>query len=90
MSFFKFSIIVMRCDLKLESGFSCVLGYSELSVVGELVSDDAKYPLFLWHIFLPIAIWLSLVLAGLAVSHCGLSLLQACVSILLGDQFSLR
>ena len=38
---------------------------------------------------LPFAIWLSLVLAGLAVSDCGLSLLQACVSVLLGDQFSL-
>ena len=37
---------------------------------------------------LPLAIWLSLVLAGLAVSDCGLSLLQACVSVLLGDQFS--
>jgi hypothetical protein len=40
--------------------------------------------------FLPLllTIWLSLVLAGLAVSDCGLSLLQACVSVLLGDQFS--
>ena len=38
---------------------------------------------------LPLTIWLSLVLAGLAVSDCGLSLLQACVSVLLGDQFSL-
>ena len=40
---------------------------------------------------LPFTIWLSLLLAGagLAVSDYGLSLLQACVSILLGDQFSL-
>ena len=38
---------------------------------------------------LPLIIWLSLVLTGLAVSDCGLSLLQACVSILLGDQISL-
>jgi hypothetical protein len=38
---------------------------------------------------LPFAIWLSLVLTGLAVSDCGLSLLQASVSVLLGDQFSL-
>ena len=37
---------------------------------------------------LPLDIWLSVVLAGLAVSDCGLSLLQACVSVLLGDQFS--
>jgi hypothetical protein len=42
--------------------------------------------------FLPLTliIWISLVLAGLAVSDCGLSLLQACVSVLLGDQFFLR
>ena len=38
---------------------------------------------------LPLAIWLYLVLAGLAVSDCDLSLLQACVSVLLEDQFSL-
>jgi hypothetical protein len=37
---------------------------------------------------LPLAIRLSLVLAGLAVSHCGLLLLQVCVLVLLGDQFS--
>ena len=39
---------------------------------------------------LPLAIWLSLVLAGLAVSDSGLSLLLTCVSELLGDQFSPR
>ena len=41
--------------------------------------------------FLPLSLttWLSLVLTGLAVSDCGLSLLQVCVSVLLGDQFSL-
>jgi hypothetical protein len=40
--------------------------------------------------FLPfsLAIWLSLVSAGLDVSDYGLSLLQAAVSVLLGDQFS--
>ena len=38
---------------------------------------------------LPLAIWLSLVLVGLAVCDCGLSLLQAYVSTLLGDQLSL-
>ena len=40
--------------------------------------------------FLPLflSIWLSLVLAGLAVSAYGLSLMQACVSVLLVDQFS--
>jgi hypothetical protein len=41
--------------------------------------------------FLPLllAISLSLVLVGLAVSDCGLFLLQACVSVLLGYQLSL-
>ena len=39
---------------------------------------------------LPLAIWLSLVLVGLAVSDCDLSLLQASVSVLLGDQLFLR
>jgi hypothetical protein len=38
---------------------------------------------------LPLFIWLSLVLAYLVVSGCGLSLLQAYVSVLLGDQLSL-
>ena len=37
---------------------------------------------------LPLVTWLFLVLAGLAVSDCGLSLLQASVPLLLGDQFS--
>ena len=45
--------------------------------------------LLLMFLPLPLAIWLSLVLAGLAVSDCGLSFLQACLSELLGDQFSL-
>ena len=60
-------------------------------MVGELGSDIAKSNWFLLLMFLclPFAIWLSLVLAGLAVSNFGLSLLQACVSVLLGDQFSL-
>ena len=38
---------------------------------------------------LPLDIWLSLVLAGLAVSDGGLSLLQACVSVFLEVQFFL-
>jgi hypothetical protein len=40
-------------------------------------------------LYLPFTIWLSLVLAALAVSDYGLSVLQACVSVFLGDQFSL-
>jgi hypothetical protein len=49
-------------------------------------SDYAKQPWFLLLMFstLLFAIWLSLVLAGFAVSDYGLSLLQACVSVLLG------
>ena len=38
---------------------------------------------------LPFAFCLYLVLAGFAVSDCGLSVLQASVSVLLGDPFSL-
>ena len=38
---------------------------------------------------MPFAIWFSLVLADLAVSDYGLSVPQAYVSVLLGDQFSL-
>jgi hypothetical protein len=42
MSFLMSSIIIMRCDFKSQSCFSGVLGYSGLSAVGELGSDDAK------------------------------------------------
>ena len=38
---------------------------------------------------LPFAIWLSVVLAGNAVSDCALSVMQASVSVLLRDRFSL-
>jgi hypothetical protein len=60
-------------------------------VVGELVSDDAKCSWFLLLMFLPLpfTISLSLVLPGLAVSDCGLSLLHASVSVVLGKNFSL-
>ena len=59
--------------------------------MGDLGSDDALSPCFLLVMFLclPFAICLSLVLAGLAVSDCGLSVLQAYVSVLLGSLFSL-
>jgi hypothetical protein len=39
-------------------------------------------------LYLPLVIWLSVVLAGLAISDCGLCLLQASMSVLLGDQLS--
>ena len=82
-------IIIMRYDFKPKSCFSGVLVYPGLAVVGGLGSDDAMWPWFLLLKFFPLAIQFSLVLAGLAVSDYGLSLLQACVSVLLGDQFSL-
>ena len=61
-----------------------------LTVVGELDSDHAMSPWFLLVMFLYLlfAIELSLVLAVVAISDCGLSVLQACVYILLEDQFS--
>ena len=53
-------------------------------IVGVLGSDDALLPWFLlvMNLCLPLAISLSLVLAGFVVSV--FSALQACVSILLG------
>ena len=67
-----------------------MLGYPGFAVVGELGSDGAMLPWFLLVMFLclPFAIWLSLVLAGVAVSDCGLSVMQASVSVLLGELFS--
>ena len=69
--------------------FQCV--YPRLAVVGELGSDATMSPWFLMVMFLhlPFTISLSLVLAGLVVSDYGLFILQACVSVLLGDYFSL-
>ena len=76
---------------KFRSCFSGVLGYPGLAVVEELGSDGAMLPWFLLVMFLhlPFSIHLSLVLVGLAVSDCGLSVLQACVSVLLEFLFSL-
>jgi hypothetical protein len=53
-------------------------------VLGELGSDDAKYLWFQLPMFLPLSlvIWLFLLLADLAASDCGLSLLQAHLSVL--------
>ena len=67
-----------------------MLGYPGLAVIGELGSDEANLPWFLLLMFfpLPLTIWLSLVLAGLAVIDRGLSFFQVCVFVLLGDQFS--
>ena len=46
-------------------------------MVGELCSDDVKQPWFLLLVFLPLTIWLSLVLPALAVSDWTLSLLSS-------------
>ena len=91
MSFFKSSFSIMRFDFKSKPCFSSVLGYLGLAVLVELNLNDAMSPWFLLVMFLhlPFAIWLSLVLAGLAVSDSDLSVLQACVSVFFGDQFSL-
>jgi hypothetical protein len=91
MSFLNFPIIFMRCDFN-QSCSSGVLGYTGLTVVGKLGSDDAKQPWFLLLMFLslPFTTWLSLGLGGLAVFDCGLSLLQVSVSVHLGDQFFLE
>ena len=84
MSFLNSSISTRRFDFKYRSCFSGVLRYPGLAVVGELGSDDSMILWFLLVMFLhlPFAMWLSLVLAGVAVSDCGLS-------VLLGDLFSL-
>ena len=78
----------MRCDFKSSSCFSDVMAYSGFAVVGELGSDGAILPwlllVMIWH--LPLVTLLSPVLAGLAVSN--FSVLQACVSVLLGFPFS--
>ena len=61
-----------------------MLWYTELEFDGELGSDGAMLVLFLLVFFLslPFATWLSLFLAGVAVSDC-------VFSVLLGDPFSL-
>ena len=83
MSFLKSSISIMRCDFESRFCFSGMVGYPGLAVFGELHSDGAMLPCFLLVIFLhlPFSIWLSLVLAGVIVSDCGLS-------VFLGDPFS--
>lgn len=56
-----------------------MLGYPGLPGVGEFGSDVAKYHLLLLLMFLslPLPIWLSLMLTGLAISDWSLSLLWA-------------
>ena len=90
MPFLKFPISIMRCDFKSSSCFSSVFGYPGFAVVGELGSDDAMLSWFLlvMILHLPFAIQFSLVLACLAVSDFGLSVLQAVYMYSL-DSFSL-
>ena len=87
MSFLKSSISNMRCDFKSSSCFSDVMEYAGFAVVGELGSDGAMLPwlLLVMILHLPLAILLSQVLAGLAISI--FSVLQDCVSLLLGFPF---
>ena len=65
----------MRFDFKSRSCFSGVSAYPGLAVVRELGSDGIMLPWILLVMFLhlPFAIWLSLVLAGAAVSDGSLS-----------------
>jgi hypothetical protein len=42
IEYFFISIIIMRCDFKSKSCFSCVMGYPALAVMEELGSDEAK------------------------------------------------
>jgi len=87
----------MRCDFKTKSCLSDVLRCIVLAVVGELGSHDAKYSWFLLlkFLYLPLAIWLSLMLVGLAASNWRVSFLCAHepvisgVRAVLGDQLSL-
>ena len=76
---------------KSGSCFSGVLGCPGLAVLGQLVVDGTMLPWFVLAMILclPFAICFSLVFAGVAVSDCGLSAMQASVSALLGDLFSL-
>ena len=68
-----------------------MLGYSGLAIIGGLGLDGAMLPWFLliMFLYLAFAIWLSLVLAGVAVSDSDLSVRQTFVFVLLVDQFSL-
>ena len=89
MSFSKSYINNTRYDFKFSSCFSYVMEYAGFAVVGELGSDGALLPWFLLLMIVclpPLAILLSQALGGLAVSI--FSVLQACVSVLLGFPFS--
>ena len=68
---------MMRYDFKSSSCFSSVLAYPGFVIVEELGSDGTMLPWFLLVMILhfTFAIYLSLVLAGLSVSDCGLSVL---------------
>lgn len=53
-----------------------MLGHPELAVMGGLGSEDAKWSWYLpllMFLHLPLIIWLSLVLAGLALFDSGLT-----------------
>ena len=91
MSFLKSSFIIMRCDLNQSLAFPVCGSDQGLLRWENWVLMMPNSPLFLFLMFslLLLTIWLSVELVGLAVSAYGLSLLKACVSVLLGDQLSL-
>jgi hypothetical protein len=82
MSFKKSSIIIIRCDF-LNQRLAFLVWWG----IQDLLCWEMMMPWFLLLIVLPLTSWLSLVLTGLSVSNCGLSLLQAHASVFLGDQF---
>ena len=67
----------MSCDFQIRIVLFWLLGYPGLAAVEELGSDNSKWPWFLLLRFLdlPLAICLSLVLAGLPDSDSALNLL---------------
>ena len=69
ISSLKASIILMECEFSHSIALWCVLNYSGLAVVGELVSDGAKlhWLLLLMCLCLPFVNLLSLVLTCLGV-----------------------
>ena len=75
----------MRCDFSTRILVFQYVGLSRACLGGRNGFWWCQIALFP----LPLTIWLSLVPAGLTLSDCGFSLLQACVSVFLEDQFSL-
>ena len=90
MSSLKSSISNMRWDFKSSSRLSDVMEYAGCAFVGELGSDGAVLPWFLLAMILPLPLANSLYLVLAVLSVPIFSVLQACVSVILGFNFSSR